>query len=204
MDNTMLSTLITGGFAIIGSLGTLLISNVFDSIRDKRAMQERLFHNLFPERIKAHQEIVRNIAELELHQFIVFEFVPNDLSERLAHIAETADELFKRYQIIASNNVLRILTDLGTEARSALKILSVKPAEEHFNVFQKFAVRCNNLYFSLLEAARKESGAQFVDTSVEVFAEIMESRKNLREIAINKKTQKISNQPARNNAARQH
>lgn len=166
--DSIINSIISGGFAVLGSVGTLLVSKIYDTIRDKRATQERLFNNLFPERIKAHQDIIREIIKIDLNKFVLFESIPDDMGERLTNAVKTVDELFKRHQIFASQNVLNILRDLGVLLRTTQQILSRESDDKSIDKFKEFAVSCNKLYFELLETARKESGAHFVDKGLEL------------------------------------
>lgn len=175
MDSTISAAIIAGGTAVAGSALTLLVSETFRSIRDKRAMKERLFNNLFPERIKAHQDIVRTVSELRPHDFAITQVVPDDLRDIADRIDKALLDLRGRYQTIASDKVLEVLEQLDLLARELPYIIESKLPEDKLAVLNEIGRSSHHLYFKLLETARNESGAEFIDEGLRLFANLFKN-----------------------------
>jgi hypothetical protein len=153
------TALITGGFMLV-----VIIFNEFVFLfRERRARKKDFFNQFFPERVKAHAEIARIMAE----GGIIGPDPKTDseiaVKKRIESICNAAHKAFAGNFLFADKHIGGMLLDIISEGSKAAKQGAVEPKLEHKDEFAEAVARFNSVYYKFCGALREKSGVEFIE-----------------------------------------
>lgn len=167
-----LITLLAPIAALVGSLGTLFLTKILDERRDRRIAKERFFDNFFPMRIKAHEEIIRTVTDLGIHNSVSSATTPYALHCHYEQALGVLSRLYTTNLVFSSLDVLAALNRLCEILIDAAHLnLEIPDVVEPAIWNEEIRSRFESVYEKLLEAARRDSGVDLIDRGFQQVAQ---------------------------------
>jgi hypothetical protein len=180
MTETLTAALITGGFMLV----TIILNELFFHIRKKGARHKAFFNDFFPERLKAHQEILRAVTECKITYLRPNIQSPAIIKETLVNGRQTLEETFFNNILWANKNVSGCMLDLSQAMSAAI---------EHKETEQNVKTELVNLvaelqgkHTMLIKLLRENSGIDIIDDE---FSDIVKDWEDKRRRTKNNKSE---------------
>jgi hypothetical protein len=159
------TALITGGFM----LAVIILNELAFLFREKRIRKKEFFNQFFPERIKAHEKIVRIMTEGGLTNIDPKRDTVIVIMEHVKRLNGAAHNALSQNILFADKSIGWMLSDLISAGNAIINQGGINEKLEQESEFAESVTRFNLLYYKLLGALRKKSGVKLIE---EVFDSI--------------------------------
>jgi len=161
MSDSTTTALITGGFMLV----VIVFNEIMFLLREKRIRKKEFFNQFFPERIKAHEEILRIMTKGGITGIIPKLDSEFTIKKKIKQLSDAALEAVAKSLLFADRHIGGMLFDLIKLANK----VEIGPESD----FTKSVTEFDAAYYDLLGALRKKSGVELIE---EVFESIPQKR----------------------------
>jgi len=165
----MTTALITGGFMLM----VIILNEAAFFFREKRIRKKEFFNQFFPERIKAHEEILRIMTEGGIAGVSPNADTVIAVKKNVESLINAAHNAVAKSLLFADRHIEAALLDLISEGNAILKYRGVNEKLEPESEIAKAAARFDLAYYELLGMLRKKSGVNLIE---EVFESIPQKK----------------------------
>ena len=187
MEN-LTSLIIGSSIALISSIITLIVNNIFNACINKRATDERLFYYLIPKRLELYNELGRTVSEFTFDYSLLYAdtFSISIAQDSVLEFTDKLGDLRFRVLIYGSKELNRQFRELLATCTAFYKMPLIDDSKNSDisakKIYDKFLTTCDPICNELLEQVRIEAGTETVDKIIFDILEKprKETRKNVR------------------------
>ena len=143
----------------------IVFNEIMFLFREKRIRKKEFFNQFFPERIKAHEEIMRIMTKGGLAGVDPKADSEITVKKKVERLSEAAHEASVNGLLFADKHICGMLLDL-MGAASKVKVRNPQPMDKKIEEKSDLAeaiAEFNTIYYELLGALRKKSGVDLIE-----------------------------------------